>query len=135
MPKRIFDWEGKLAEKTIAQKLFLKSGMRILLVGAPQGYLARLKLPKDVVVVKRAPADSVLGFLADSKEMRKQMPALRKAVAPNGMLWVSYLKGTSKIKTDINRDILHAYARTVGLEGVSLISLDDDWSAMRFKLV
>jgi len=48
---------------------------------------------------------------------------------------VTYLKGTAKTKTDINRDSLHAYARTVGLEGVSLVSIDDDWSAMRFKLI
>lgn len=28
---------------------------------------------------------------------------------------------------------IHAYAMTVGLVGVALISVDDDWSAMRFK--
>jgi hypothetical protein len=51
------------------------------------------------------------------------------------VLWVSYFKGTAKTKTDINRDSLHAYARSIGLEGVSLISIDDDWSAMRFKSI
>jgi hypothetical protein len=46
-----------------------------------------------------------------------------------------YHTGTSKVKTDINRDTLHAYARTIGLDGVSLISIDADWSAMRFKVM
>ena len=123
-----------MPEKTIAQKLYLKDGMSILLVNAPQGYPARLKLPKGVAVVKRAPADCVLAFIANSKEMREQLPKLKRALTPKGMLWVCYYKGTSKIKTDINRDMLHAYAKTLGLNGVSLISLDDDWSAMRFKV-
>ncbi len=34
----------------------------------------------------------------------------------------------------MNRDTLHAYAKTLGLLGVSLISIDDDWSSMRFKV-
>jgi len=50
------------------------------------------------------------------------------------MLWVSYYKGTSKVKTDINRDMIYAYAHTIGLDGVGLVSIDDTWSAMRFKL-
>lgn len=124
-----------MPEKTIAQKLFLKDGMSFLLVNAPPGYSSQLKLPKGVVTVKRAPADCILAFIANSQEMRSQLPTLQESLAPDGMLWVCYHKGTSKIKTDINRDTLHGYAKTVGLNGVSLISLDDDWSAMRFKSV
>ncbi len=127
-----------MPEKTVAQKLFIKEGMRILLVNAPAGYVAKLgKLPKNVRVVKEssAPVDFVQLFIANRKELEAQLPKLKKALNPNGMLWVCYLKGTSKTKTDINRDSLHAYARTVGLEGIALISVDDDWSAMRFKVV
>jgi len=29
----------------------------------------------------------------------------------------------------------HADARTLGLEGVAMVSFDDDWSALRFKLL
>ncbi|HEX7586822.1 MAG TPA: hypothetical protein VF478_00755 [Anaerolineae bacterium] len=73
-------------------------------------------------------------FVAHRRELETQLPKLKPHVKSTTILWVSYLKGTSKTKTDINRDSLHAYARSIGLEGVSLISIDDDWSAMRFKL-
>jgi len=51
------------------------------------------------------------------------------------MLWVTYHKGTSKVKTDINRDTIYAYTHTIGLDGVGLGSIDDNWSAMRLKLI
>ncbi len=126
-----------MPEKSIAQKLFIKEGMQVLLINAPAGYAAKLgKLPKNATVVKEssAPVDFVQVFVANRKELETQTSRVKKLLKPSGMLWICYLKGTSKIKTDINRDTLHAAAREYGLEGVSLISIDDNWSAMRFKV-
>jgi hypothetical protein len=39
------------------------------------------------------------------------------------------------VKTDINRDTINAYAASLGLQGVAMISIDDDWSALRLKIV
>jgi hypothetical protein len=50
-------------------------------------------------------------------------------------MWVTYHKGTSKVKTDINRDTINAYVHSIGLEGVAMISIDEDWSALRLKLI
>jgi len=36
-------------------------------------------------------------------------------------------------RADINRDTGHARMKTHGFDGVSLVALDADWSAMRFK--
>jgi hypothetical protein len=60
---------------------------------------------------------------------------LKSLLTPGGMLWVTYYKGTAKTKTDINRDSINAYAQTIGLQGVAMISIDDDWSALRLKAV
>jgi hypothetical protein len=49
------------------------------------------------------------------------------------MIWVTYPKGTSKIKSDINRDSIWKYAQTIGLEAVAIFSVDGDWSALRPK--
>ncbi len=51
------------------------------------------------------------------------------------MIWPTYPKGTSKMKSDVNRDSIREYATGVGLETVALIAIDDDWSAMRCKVV
>jgi hypothetical protein len=36
--------------------------------------------------------------------------------------------------TDINRDIIAAYTRTIGMVGVAMISIDDTWSVLRLKI-
>ncbi len=127
-----------MPDKTVAQKLLIKPGYKVLVVNAPKGYKTQLgELPAGAKLLKAptGPADLIQVFVANRAELEEQLPKLKTALAPNGLLWVSYLKGTAKTKTDINRDTLHAYGRTIGLEGVSLISIDDDWSAMRFKLI
>ena len=53
----------------------------------------------------------------------------------DGKFWVSYHKGPSKIKTDINRDILREYALSIGLKAVAMISIDKNWAAMRLKVL
>ena len=74
-------------------------------------------------------------FVANRKVLEAQLGTLKGALDPKGALWVTCLKGTAKVKTDIHRDSIAAYASALGLEGVSLISVDDDWSAMRFRVI
>jgi hypothetical protein len=67
-------------------------------------------LPKDASIVKQTttPVDFIQAFVANSKELEAQAPKVKNLVKPNGMLWICYLKGTAKTKTDINRDTLRA---------------------------
>ena len=51
----------------------------------------------------------------------------------DSVLWFAYPKGTSKIKTDINRDILRLTAEGFGMTTVAAISIDATWSALRFR--
>ena len=50
-----------------------------------------------------------------------------------GVLWFAYPKLTSKIKTDIHRDIIRFTAEEFGLTTVAAISINDTWSALRFR--
>jgi len=51
----------------------------------------------------------------------------------DSVLWFAYPKGTSKIKTDINRDILRVTGEEFGITTVTAISIDETWSALRFR--
>jgi hypothetical protein len=51
----------------------------------------------------------------------------------DSVLWFAYPKGTSKIKTDINRDTIRVTGEEFGLKTVSAISIDETWSALRFR--
>jgi hypothetical protein len=127
-----------MPEKSLAQKLFLKSGQTAVFVNPPKGFLASMSdFPTGVAVLENPdrPVDFIQLFVANRKELEAQLPRLKTALKPNGLLWITYYKGTSHFKTDINRDSIFAYALTLGLQGVAMISIDEDWSAGRFKLI
>lgn len=127
-----------MPEKTNAQKLLIKEGYRVLFIHPPQNNAALLgEFPPRVELVSKpeSPVDFILAYLVDRKELEKHLAELKQLMNPNGLLWVAYYKGTSKTHTDINRDTINAYAHTLGLEGVAMISLDADWSALRLKIV
>ncbi|HZY44809.1 MAG TPA: hypothetical protein VFF70_08680 [Anaerolineae bacterium] len=123
---------------SVAQKLFIKEGHTVLSIHAPKNYPALLgELPQDSKLMTKASArvDAIHFFAHSRKYLEAHAPKLKGQLKPNGLIWIMYHKGTSKVKTDVNRDTLHAYAKTIGLDGVSLISIDQDRSAMRFKVM
>ena len=127
-----------MSDKSIAQKLFIKPGSKFLLVNPPSGYLALLgDLPAGTLLLNDSSClvEAIQVFVKDRAELEAQLPRLKELLVSKGMIWVTYYKGTSKVKTDINRDTINAYAHSIGLEGVAMISIDQDWSALRLKLI
>jgi hypothetical protein len=119
----------------LARKLLIKPGNRVALLNAPDGYADRLRpLPEGAELVDRAEPglDVVQVFARDRAELRRAEAALR-SVREGGLLWVCYPKGGKKAGTDLNRDILWEELGKSGLAGVTLVAIDDTWSAMRFR--
>ena len=120
---------------SLMQKLQIKSG-KLIVMNAPQGYAEQLaKELKDLTVSTRAAgrAEAVLLFVNSLAEVDTLTTKAGKLVKPEGMLWIAYAKGTSKVKTDVNRDKLWAAVQPIGWQPVRQIALDEVWSAMRFK--
>ncbi len=122
---------------SLAQKLQIKSG-RLIVLNAPKGYAEQLtKELKDLTVTTRASgqAEAVLLFVNSLAEVEKLAPKAINGVKPEGMLWIAYAKGTSKVKTDVNRDRLWEAVQPIGWRPIRQIALDEVWSALRFKPV
>ena len=127
-----------MSEKSVAEKILIKAGYTVLLLNEPPEYRQALgSLPLSVTVITRpaGKSDLVQLFVSSRQDLEAKLGGLKAALKPNGLLWVTYPKGTSKLKADINRDVIREYAQTVGLEAVSLVSVDDTWSALRLKVI
>src|SRR5438552_16884421 len=118
----------------LAQKLLIKPDARVQLVNAPIGYARKLgPLPPGATVIdKRGKADVVIAFIRDAAELKRLAPSFG-ALEDEAVLWVAYPKGGSKAGTDVDRDTLHAAMEKHELTGVTLVALDEVWSAMRFR--
>lgn len=125
-----------MSDKTTPQKLLIKPGKKILIINPPQDYDEVINpLPEGVTRLSElsSSADFIQVFVKDRKELESWLPQVKDLINPSGIFWVTYYKGTSKHKTDINRDIINAYGSTIGLQGIAMISIDEDWSALRMK--
>jgi hypothetical protein len=127
-----------MSEKSISEKLSIMTGSKFLLVSPSGGYVAQMgELPEGVDLLNDSSSrvEAIQVFVANRAELESQLPRLAGLLSPKGMLWVTYHKGTSKLKTDINHDTINAYAQSMSLQGVAMISIDDDWAALRLKQI
>ena len=120
--------------KTIAEKMFVNKAASVAVINA-KGRAPELvaAMPQDRLVGGGQQADFVLVFAGSQQELEEVLPQAKTRLSPKGALWVAYVKGTSKHKSDVHRDTIAAYAESIGLDAVSIVSVDDDWSALRLK--
>ncbi|MDX1534461.1 MAG: hypothetical protein R3291_02445, partial [Thermoplasmata archaeon] len=81
----------------------------------------------------RATYDWGQAFVRDVADLRRLAPQARDAVRYDGLLWISYPKQSSKVATDINRDVAWKVMEEFGLRPVFQVSVDETWSALRFR--
>ena len=120
--------------KPLVQKLGIKAGSTIAILGAPRGYARTLgKLPQ---VRRRAsaagPLDFVQFFTAEKRELERRFAVLARALAPAGMLWISWPKQASGLATDLTEDVIRAIGLAHGLVDVKVAAVDEVWSGLKF---
>ncbi len=126
-----------MSTKSISEKFHLKPGQVFVVIDAPYGYVSLLGvLPHGCQLesVMRSDAAVVQVFVRDMAALRSQLQEIRSVLGA-AVLWVTYPKGGSGVRTDLNRDIIWAYVRTIGFDAVSNISIDEIWSALRLKVI
>jgi hypothetical protein len=129
---------------TTAEKLGIKAGTTTLVLGVSVADAHALlgELPADAGLSGTAEsADLVLFFAESVDEVRRGVTDAFARMRESGRCWVAYRKGASRSvattsgEPALHRDTLQAALAEVGLDGVTLIAIDDTWSAMRIKLV
>lgn len=130
----------------VAKKLRLAAEHKVVVLNAPEGYLAQLRPgPSDVrtALQPQETYDVVQLFVSDVEELRRFGRDAVRAVKPNGLLWITYPKGgESRAATDLpatpwwmQRDVLGEITSETGYKPVAFVSIDDHWTALRFKRI
>lgn len=117
---------------TLSQKLKLKENTEAVTIYAPKDLSKTLApLPKGVSfsdMVKKN-HDFIMLFVKDKAELEKHIFKACNALAKDGLIWICYPKGSSGIQTDLTRDKGWESLEGLNMQWISLISLDDTWSA------
>jgi hypothetical protein len=121
--------------KSLLQKLGIKAGWRLIFLNAPAHYDAALgALPEGTKVQQKlsATCDFIQFFTTDRAELETQFPALKAALKPEGMLWISWPKKAAKIPTNLDENIIRDTGLRMGLVDVKVIAVDEKWSGLKF---
>ena len=122
-----------MSDKPVAERLQVKGDRRLAVIGASAA------LEKTVGASKArgdlAKADVVLLFAANRAGLDVNLRNVLNKMTATAILWVAYPKLSSKIAADLSRDVIHALAPRHGLDTVSQIAIDEDWSALRLKRI
>ena len=112
----------------------MKPGHSVYLLNAPKDFtFGALPASAKIHSGGKGPFDMVIVFVSTKADVQKYARQSTQALSPNGLLWFAYPKKTSRIKTDISRDTGWDGLHAAGMTGVSLIAMNDTWSAMRFR--
>ncbi len=131
--------ESVAVKNALIRKLHLnlKRGGRARVLNAPEGYLESVgKLPFGVewTDANSPPLEFVQVFVADHAQLEHALGQVFHLVKSDGVLWICYLKGAVRTPHNLSRDTLwKAVSEGYGWEGVTLVSIDRQWTAMRFR--
>jgi len=123
--------------KSIVQKLGIKPGFRIFVVDAPAAYGDIVgRLPAGVTAASRlkAPLDMVHLFATERAGLATHLRGYRDAIAPDGMVWVSWPKKASGVATDLSDVVVRDTALALGLVDVKVCAIDATWSGLKFVI-
>jgi hypothetical protein len=118
----------------LAKKLGIKEGSRIRVVNQPANYFNLFTdMPRNVMLLrdKKSRKDLVHYFTKKSAELNNDIGALRNEIFPNGIIWISWPKKTSKIDTDITEDVIRNIALANGLVDIKVCAVDEVWSGLK----
>jgi hypothetical protein len=121
------------------KKLNYKAQSPILVLDAPPSFGAELEAMSAEAEILRAPGKGsaysfALAFAPMKTDLATAAKKLVAATEPGAVLWLAYPKQTSKkYSSDLNRDVCWETVAPLGLQPVRQISIDDNWSALRYK--
>ena len=125
--------------KELLRKLNYKGQERIALINAEDDFALSLSVELNGVVIDneidpRYPYSFIILFVKSISEVEHLTPIALHNLMADGILWFCYPKKSSKkYSTDLDRDHGWSTLNDSGLHGVRMVSVDDDWSAFRFR--
>jgi hypothetical protein len=119
----------------LTRKLGIKENFQCYFYNRPEYYFELFEgLPRLKEVKKPSPAslDFIHVFVKSQKELKKIGPKAKDFLKKDGMVWFSWPKGASGIKTDLNGNIIREYILGIGLVDIKVAAIDETWSGLKF---
>ncbi len=126
------------SQTPLAKKLGIKPGFVIELVDAPAYYFDLFEdMPADIIVAEKSDKrarNCIHYFTKDAAAYEHDLPLLRKRMASDGMIWVSWPKRASGIETNISENLIRDVALRHQLVDIKVCAVDETWSGLKLVI-
>jgi hypothetical protein len=121
----------------LAKKLGIKDDFRAVLLHVPdevktelRSALAKCRIHK----IADRDLDFVFLFVKSRAGLEFELRPAARALAPAGMLWISWPKKSSGVVTDLTENIIRQSGLDAGLVDIKVCAVSDVWSGLKFVI-
>jgi hypothetical protein len=121
----------------LPKKLGIKPGFRVALSDLPADVHTELETALSECTIAKSgigPLDFAMIFVRSLAELEKLFPSFAKKLAPAGMLWVSWPKKSSGVKTNLDDNVVRDFGIAQGLVDVKVCAVSEIWSGLKFVI-
>jgi hypothetical protein len=126
----------------LAKKLGIKDGFRAALLHVPADVKTELRDAFAKCEIRRIDGsegknrelDFVFLFARSRAGMELELLPAAEALAPAGMLWISWPKKSSGVATDLTEDVVRQSGLDAGLVDIKVCAVTEVWSGLKFVI-
>src|SRR5580704_9686513 len=126
----------------LAKKLGIKDNFRAALLHVPDNVKTELRdaLNKCQIqtfnhqTTKTLELDFIFLFAKSRAGLEFELVPAAKALAPTGMLWISWPKKSSGVATDLTEDVIRQSGLDAGLVDIKVCAVTEVWSGLKFVI-
>jgi hypothetical protein len=126
----------------LAKKLGIKDDFRAALLHVPNDVKTELRdaFKKCQIQTfsrqtsKTLDLDFIFLFAKSRAGLELELTPAAKALAPAGMLWISWPKKASGVATDLTENVIRQSGLDAGLVDVKVCAVTDVWSGLKFVI-
>ena len=123
--------------KPLAQKMGIKENFRVKPRNAPSNYKGLLCSIPDGVKIStrlRPPLDISHIFVTTRRQLKDWLGQYMAEIHQSGMIWVSWPKKSSGVKSEVTEDTIREVALPMGLVDVKVCAVDETWSGLKLVI-
>jgi DUF3052 family protein len=124
----------------LAKKLGIKEDFRVTLLHVPDDVETELRHALEKCRIQTfsrqisRDLDFIFLFAKSRAGLDFELVPAAKALAPAGMLWISWPKKTSGVATDLTENVIRQSGLEAGLVDVKVCAVTDVWSGLKFVI-
>ena len=118
----------------LAKKLDYREGARVFVWDGPSNYKDLLdNIPSGVRFAKGLDSnvDLVHVFVTARSMLERALKTLRGTLRTDAIIWVSWPKKASRVRTDVTEDVIRDVALPMGFVDIKVCAVDEVWSGLK----